>query len=1059
MTSQGARPAAPAPPDRPRPDVLAYPSPTTSRFLIFLVALLSAGMFVGTWVHNQLIFDDWFAVVARCEQEALAQTAAQPSLEGAIAHENAAARCRAAADQRRAMFAFGGAGAAGAAGLVVLYLVPSVIERRRRLRPAVPGLAPAGERIAALAFAAGLARPPALMLGTAAQRDGFSYGTPGRYRIALPRAVAVRWRSASLFDPLVRHELAHIAHRDVALAWLARSVWYALAPLLAVPLAVSLLSSDRSIVADYLWRAALLAGVVQLVSTALLRSRECDADLRAARGMGGPEAVAAVVAQVRQPDAAPWYRRLLANHPPPTRRLAVLQRPELVAEVTFLDGFTAAFLATLTFPLIEQVSVTFLMGSGRSDLAKVAAALLAGPLLGGSVGLGLWRAALVQRVAGGPTRPGPVAIGVAAGFVLGQVASLAQTGTGALGGVTHPPMLAVIALAGLGATVLAAGLGELWADAAPALRHPRSSWIVALAVSSVVFATVLWAASSLELALDQGGWLVARLWLVTVLGSWPTLGAVATLAVAAAWALGISRQGGMSPAWLLEGGAPQSWPTPRRAGLAVAVVPAVAGGIVGAGAIVGFRALAGPPPSDAAGLQRFYTYVWVAAATGAAITLASALLLPRRGVGVGALAGPLASMIAVVGLLAMTIALGGDLNPGFVTSTVRFPLALGLVLAVLLAPAGLLAWHQEPRSARTWLAAAALSLVAVLAVVGGRDALTRDQAIPVPDTGGLDQQVAQAELAGYAAVATDLMGRSREVQARAVALASDPTLDDPARAARIRAEVVAPLRELLHNAEAYQPPTPRIGSVHLASVAFLRAAAEGYETFASALENGDAALGAAVPAQLEEAGRHFDRWYAGLTDLMAAAGMPVDQATGTTRQPGTAVGGPSQQASTTTLASAPPAELTANAKAEASETAPDSIDDGGNPVSYDASNLIDGDSSTAWRVEGSGQGAAVGIKLPVPAHITRVGLIPGYAKTDPASGKDRFGENRRIREVRWHFSDGTIIGQRFQDRPTMQRITVEVTASWVLVEIVATLPGDTDHDYTAISELSLVGRT
>jgi len=102
---------------------------------------------------------------------------------------------------------------------------------------------------------------------------------------------------------------------------------------------------------------------------------------------------------VREPGGSPWYRRLLANHPPPARRRAVLERPELVAEVTFVDGFTAGFLATLAMPLIEQVSVTLFMGSGRSDLGKVAAALIAGPLLGGSVGLGLARAALVRRVA------------------------------------------------------------------------------------------------------------------------------------------------------------------------------------------------------------------------------------------------------------------------------------------------------------------------------------------------------------------------------------------------------------------------------------------------------------------------------------------------------------------------------------------------------------------------------------------------------------------------------------------------------------------------------------
>jgi hypothetical protein len=39
----------------------------------------------------------------------------------------------------------------------------------------------------------------------------------------------------------------------------------------------------------------------------------------------------------------------------------------------------------------------------------------------------------------------------------------------------------------------------------------------------------------------------------------------------------------------------------------------------------------------------------------------------------------------------------------------------------------------------------------------------------------------------------------------------------------------------------------------------------------------------------------------------------------------------------------------------------------------------------------------------------------------------------------------------------MQRGAVDVTARWVTIEIVSTLPGDPDHDYTAISEISLVG--
>jgi hypothetical protein len=1054
MATPGTLPAAPPAPDRPRPDVLAYPSPTTSRYLIFLAALLSAGVFVGNWIHNQVVGDEWIAEVTRCRQETLQLTPTQPSLEGAIAQENAAARCRADADRRWAAFAFGGAAAAGAAGLVVLYLVPGVVERRRRLRPVVPGLEPARDRMVTLAAEAGLAHPPSLMLGAASQRDGFSYGVPGRYRIALPQAVAIRWRSPALFDPLVRHELAHVAHRDVALAWLARSVWYALAPLLALPVVISLLSDDRSLLPDYLWRAALFAVVVQLVSSALLRSREHDADLRAAQAMGGPEAVAAVVARARDAGQESWHRRLLANHPTPARRLAVLERPELAAEVTFLDGFTAAFLATLTAPLVVFALVALLMGSGRSDLGRVGAALIAGPLLGGSVGLGLWRASLVRRVAGGAVRPAPVAFGVGAGLALGQVASLAQTGIDELGGVKHPPMLAVIAVAGLGATVLTAGLGELWADAAPALRRARASWLTAIAASSVMFAMVLWAAGSLELAQDRLGWVVTRMWLVTVLGSWPVLVAVAALAATAAWALLRPGHGALTPRWLLERGEPGPWPASGRVRLPEAAAAALAAGLAGAAAIIGYRILAGPAATDAAVLQRFYSYFWVAAAAGAAVMLALALLVPRRGVGVGALAGPLATLIALAGFLAMNTALGGDLDADFVTSTVRFPLALGLVLAVLAAPVGLIAWQRDRQHrARVWPVAAVLGLVAVLAVLGGRGVLVGDLSLAMPDSGDRDQQLALAEVAQYAGTATDIQQRYAAVETAVAAIVNDRTAaDGPARAARLRAEVLTPLRSLLADAEAYQPPTATIQSAHLACVAFLRAVAEAFETYATGFETDDATAFAAAEAKLEEGRRHAGTWHAGLANLLAAAGMPSQGTTGTTGQQGNAPAVP-----TTTAPSAPPTELTSNARAEASATAPDSVDDAGNPVDYGPANVLDDDPSTAWRVEGSGQGEMVAIELPAPAHITEVGLIPGYAKTDPTTGTDRFGENRRIREVRWHFDDGTVIGQRFQDQPTMQQIAVEVTASRVVVEILGTLPGDPDHDYTSISDISILG--
>jgi hypothetical protein len=153
----------------------------------------------------------------------------------------------------------------------------------------------------------------------------------------------------------------------------------------------------------------------------------------------------------------------------------------------------------------------------------------------------------------------------------------------------------------------------------------------------------------------------------------------------------------------------------------------------------------------------------------------------------------------------------------------------------------------------------------------------------------------------------------------------------------------------------------------------------------------------------------------------------------------------------------PDAELAGGATASASKTASDSVDAANNPISYAAGNLTDGDPQTAWRAEGDGRGVTVRLTLPSTAHLTRVGLIPGYAKVDPTSGDNRFPENRRVREVRWHFDDGTTVDQRFDDNPAMQETAVDTTTSSVTIELLSTRPGTPDHDYVPISEVSLVG--
>ncbi len=146
----------------------------------------------------------------------------------------------------------------------------------------------------------------------------------------------------------------------------------------------------------------------------------------------------------------------------------------------------------------------------------------------------------------------------------------------------------------------------------------------------------------------------------------------------------------------------------------------------------------------------------------------------------------------------------------------------------------------------------------------------------------------------------------------------------------------------------------------------------------------------------------------------------------------------------------PPASIVA------SNTAPPGRDFSGAPVTYEPGNAIDGDITTTWRTPGPGIGERLTLTLPGTTSITRIGLVPGYAKVDEADGTNRFTQNRRIRSVRWLFADGTEVVQDFEPRPEFQFTEVAATSPTVVVEILATSePGD--RDFAAISEIEVHG--
>ncbi|HET9778704.1 MAG TPA: hypothetical protein VFP81_05420, partial [Propionibacteriaceae bacterium] len=75
--------------------------------------------------------------------------------------------------------------------------------------------------------------------------------------------------------------------------------------------------------------------------------------------------------------------------------------------------------------------------------------------------------------------------------------------------------------------------------------------------------------------------------------------------------------------------------------------------------------------------------------------------------------------------------------------------------------------------------------------------------------------------------------------------------------------------------------------------------------------------------------------------------------------------------------------------------APQSTDGAGTPVAYVPEQMLDETMSTAWRCNGNGVGKVVTFGFPAATTIAQVGLVNGYAKVDPGSGVQRYGEYRR----------------------------------------------------------------
>lgn len=624
--------ADPAGHNAPRPNVLALPSATTARLILLLAAVLSGGAYVGISFHDWLLASSSTHEALACDQRA--ESSGLPKA-GQLEY---LASCLRPQEVLRGLFALSATVLFVLLLVAVLLLTQVIIGRRRPGREMAQYFDDSREYLAELRRAGGVSPDTVILVGPPEQRDAFTYGAFGHYRVQVSRGMAAQWRARVLFEPVLLHEFAHIFHRDVKWGWFARAAWYAVTPVLLASIVLPALQGDWSYFWSYTWRALLLAVLAQLLIRGYLRARETDADLRAARILRDTAGITAAISG--NVSAKKNRVPLLAFHPAAEKRVDAILDPASTVRIGFIDGFTAALLATLAGGVFLGVARNLLYDLNDAiSLSDIISNGLSQAILGFAVGGGLLRATIVARVTGQPVSATGPALGVGVGVAAGLLASLSQTGTDAsFDGTAGPWGIVAAVAAGMAATAYAAALARLWSFSTPLAARPRASWVAYCVLVTGVFWVLGWISSRLGdviayLRAEGLGQTPYNVYIIAraVIPSRTLLVILLVIGLLITGLL-LSRPRVSSPAWLFDDGETVAWGGfARRPRGVIALIAVAVAGAVGAAAILPFEA-PGKPLSDLAnlviGCATLAGLCGSLAASAATARIGSAVLLP-----------------------------------------------------------------------------------------------------------------------------------------------------------------------------------------------------------------------------------------------------------------------------------------------------------------------------------------------------------------------------------------------------------------------------------------------
>jgi Zn-dependent protease with chaperone function len=248
-----------------------------------------------------------------------------------------------------------------------------------------------------------------------------AFGCFPRYRVLVDIGlITAADRDDGRLRAVLAHEIAHVRNRDIDITYLTTALWWAFL-IVEVPLSIAAdVRLPHSLLSES-WRFAVALGVIWLVRSSVLRTREFYADLSAAREPTAAAPLRQVLDRARPRGAGTLagITAVAAYHPTPRARLAVLDDPSPLARVWLTDSLAAGFLIGFAYSPVNLLVELFGIPYGWR---VVVLGILVGLPVAGTLAAPLWRQVFQQLSVGQlPRDAWRCSVFLATGIVIGQL--------------------------------------------------------------------------------------------------------------------------------------------------------------------------------------------------------------------------------------------------------------------------------------------------------------------------------------------------------------------------------------------------------------------------------------------------------------------------------------------------------------------------------------------------------------------------------------------------------------------------------------------------------------